>query len=233
MNHLAKIGPVISNGVLALLFTIYASMALAADWPQEISVDGGTIVTYQPQPEALEGKTLTGRAAMSIEMDNAKEPIYGVFWFSSTIETDRDEDLVTISDVHVIRVAWPDSKDTGEQRFTLVAEKALEGSTFEGSLSALTSALSTSAKVKDSLEDINNDPPKIEFTNELSVLLLFDGNPIFKELEDSPFERALNTALAVVRDTRSKQYYLTSGSLWYETNDVLGKWQATTEPPAD
>lgn len=233
MNHLAKIGPAISSGVLALLFTVTANMALAENWPQEISVDGGTIVTYQPQPESLEGKTLTGRAAMSIEMDNAKEPIYGVFWFTSSIETDRDEDLVTISDVHVTKVAWPDSKDTGEQQFTLVAENALEGSIFEGSLSALTSALSTSAKVKDSLEDINNDPPKIEFTDQLSVLLLFDGKPIFKELEDSPFERALNTALAVVRDTRSKQYYLTSGSLWYETNDVLGQWQTTTKPPAD
>lgn len=233
MNHFSELSHAFSKAALALFLTLAASVAVATDWPQELTVDGGTIVTYQPQPETLDGKTLTGRAAMSIEMDNAKEPIYGVFWFSSTIETDRDEDLVTISGVHVTRVAWPDSKDTGEQQFTLVVENALEGAVFEGSLSALGSALSTSEKVKESLEDINNDPPKIKFSDQLSVLLLFDGEPIFKKLEGSPYERVLNTALAVVRDTRSKQHYLTSGSLWYQAKNVLGPWQATTNPPAD
>ena len=76
---------------LALLaFVLTASNVFAEEekhgpgtkWPQELSGDEGTLVVYQPQPENLRGKTLTGRAAMSMELKASKEPIFGVFWFS-------------------------------------------------------------------------------------------------------------------------------------------------------
>jgi hypothetical protein len=217
------------SGFLLLLSTFSA----AGDWPQEVSADGGSIVVYQPQPEALDGNTLTGRAAMSIEIDAQKDIIYGVFWFSSIIETDRGEDVVRISNVQVTKVTWPDSKDTGEQRFTQVAQKALANSVFEASLSSMTSALATSEKIQQSLEAINNDPPLIVFSEKLAVLALFDGEPHFAEVENSPYERALNTALVVVKDTRSKEFYLTSGSLWYQADSALGPWEISSSPPAD
>jgi hypothetical protein len=216
----------------ALILALASAVVSAGEWPQELALDGGTIVVYQPQPEALNGKALTGRAAMSIEVQG-KDPIYGVFWFTSTIETDRSTDSVSISNVVVTKVTWPDSKDTGEQRFTQVAEKALAGATFDASLSALTSSLAVADNVKKSLEDINNDPPQIKFSQELSVLLSYDGKPHFQEVENSPFERALNTPLVVVRDTRTEQYFLTSGNLWYQAGDALGPWKPTTSPPSD
>ena len=218
---------------LPTLLLLLSSFSVAGNWPQEVSVEGGSIVVYQPQPEALDGNTLTGRAAMSIEMEGQKETIYGVFWFTSTIETDRGQDLVTISNVRVTKVTWPDSKDTGEQRFTQVAQKSLANSVFEAPLSSMTSALATSEKIQQSLEEINNDPPRIVFSEKLAVLSLFDGDPHFAEVENSPYERALNTALVVVKDTSSKQFYLTSGSLWYQAGSALGPWESTNNPPAD
>ncbi|MFT4518917.1 MAG: hypothetical protein ACI9JM_001306 [Halioglobus sp.] len=219
--------------VTALLLLAVAQLSYAGEWPQEVPVEGGTIVVYQPQPEELNGNTLTGRAAMSIEMKNKKDPIYGVFWFTMTIETDRGEDTVSFSNVKVTKVTWPDSKDTGEQQFKQATEKALNNSSFEGSLSSMTAALAISEKVQKSLEDINNDPPKIVFSEELAVLSLFDGKPHFEEVENSPYERALNTALVIVRNTKTKQFYLTSGSLWYQSKDAMGPWKHTTSPPAD
>jgi hypothetical protein len=117
--------------------------------------------------------------------------------------------------------------------FPQAAENALAGATFDASLSTLTSSLAVADTVKKSLEDINNDPPQIKFSQELSVLLSYDGKPHFQTVENSPFERALNTPLAVVRDTRNKQYFLTSGNLWYQAGDALGPWQPTTNPPSD
>ena len=72
-----------------LLF--YSLVSIAADWPQELTGKKGTIVVYQPQPEKLVGNILTGRAAMSLELKDNVEPIFGVFWFSSKIETDRSD----------------------------------------------------------------------------------------------------------------------------------------------
>ena len=217
----------------ALLMLVIAQFSSAGNWPQELPVEGGTIVVYQPQPEELNGKTLKGRAAMSIEMESRTEPIYGVFWFTSFIETDRDEDTVSFSNIAVTKVTWPDSKDTGEQRFKQAAEKALNNASFEASLSGMTAALTTSQNVQKSLEDINNDPPKIVFSEELAVLALFDGKPHFEGVENSPYQRALNTALVVVENTKTKAFYLTSGSLWYQSNAAMGPWEQTTSPPAD
>jgi hypothetical protein len=104
-------------------------------WPQELKTDQGMLVVYQPQPENLQGKTLTGRAAMSMELKNEKDPVYGVFWFSADIETDRSNDSANITNLKVTKVGWPDSKDTGEQRFTEAVEKALVSSSFTISLS--------------------------------------------------------------------------------------------------
>ena len=101
------------------------------DWPQELTMDQGTLVIYQPQPESLKGKTLTGRAAMSMESKNSDTPIYGVFWFSSKIATDRDTDTVTISDIKVNKVGWPDSKDAAEERFTSAVERTLVHAKFK------------------------------------------------------------------------------------------------------
>ena len=202
-------------------------------WPQELSSDEGTIVVYQPQPENLQGNILTGRAAMSMELKDKKNPIFGVFWFSAQIETDRSNDSASISGIEVTKVGWPDSKDAGEQRFTKVVEDELDNAIFQTRLSKLTASLTASEKVQESLADLNNAPPKLVFTDELAVLLLFDGKPDFKGIDNSHYQRAINTPLAVAKDTRTQTFYLFSGSLWYSASNALGPWGITTDPPGD
>ncbi|MBL4798372.1 MAG: hypothetical protein JKY50_13225 [Oleispira sp.] len=220
--------------LLLLCYPLFVNAEVAPiDWPQELTMDEGTLVIYQPQPESLQGKTLTGRAAMSMELKNSDSPIYGVFWFTSQIETDRDTDSVTISKIKVNKVSWPDSKDAAEQRFTSAVEKTLVHAKFNTSLSKLSASLTASKKVSESLKNIKNDPPEIIFRDQLAVLLLFDGKPIFKTIENSHYQRALNTPMAVVKDSTSDRYYLTSGSLWYQADDALGPWAQTTKPPTD
>ena len=77
--------------VLLLAGMSTSTTANAAAWPQEIEADEGTIVVYQPQPERLEGNTLAGRSAMSLELKGRDEPIFGAFWFEARIDTDRDK----------------------------------------------------------------------------------------------------------------------------------------------
>jgi hypothetical protein len=223
-----------------LLCSVLSANALHAsteipniDWPQELTMDEGTLVIYQPQPESLKGKTLTGRAAMSMELKDNDTPIYGVFWFSSKIATDRNTDSVTISDIKVSKVGWPDSKDVEEDRFTSAVERTLVHAKFNTSLSKLSASLTASEKISESLKNIKNDPPEIIFRDQLTVLVLFDGKPIFQSINNSNYHRALNTPMAVVKDTKSGLYYLTSGSLWYQADDAMGPWVQTTNPPAD
>ena len=218
--------------VYLMLIASWMGSAYAIQWPQEIKADEGTVVVYQPQLESLNGNVLKGRTAMAIERKNGMPIIYGVFWFSAKVETDRNSDTAVLSNLRVEKVGWPDSKDAQEQRFTAAVENALEVASFTTELSKITASLSASEKVRNSLDNIKNDPPEIIFRDELAVLLSYDGEPKFSAIEGSHYERALNTPMTVVKDTKEK-YHLTSGSLWYVASKPTGPWKPNKEPPAD
>ncbi|QQX79918.1 carbohydrate-binding family V/XII [Shewanella sp. KX20019] len=203
----------------------------AIEWPQEVAEKEGTIVVYQPQPESLSGNILQGRAAMSLELIDRDEPIFGAFWFSARIDTNADN--ATVRDVKVTQVRWPESTATDEQRFTEVVEKALGSSSFNISMERLSASLANAKQEKQSLENIKNDAPNIIFRQQLSVLLSFDGSPQFREIENSPYERALNTPFAVARNKLTKKLYLSSGTFWYTADNPMGPWQVTEYPPED
>jgi hypothetical protein len=80
---------------------------------------------------------------------------------------------------------------------------------------------------------IKNEAPKIVFSESLAVLLLYDGEPRFSHVENSDYERVLNTPFAVARNTKTGDVFLSSGNLWYQAKSPLGPWNATTTPPAD
>ncbi|MCJ7589874.1 MAG: hypothetical protein MUO51_00815, partial [Woeseiaceae bacterium] len=65
-----------------LIITMWSGNLLALEWPQEIVGDKATITIYQPQPESLIGNQLKARAAMSFQMKDASEPIFGAIWFT-------------------------------------------------------------------------------------------------------------------------------------------------------
>ncbi len=215
------------------LLSLWSFAALAIDWPQEIDAPEGTIVVYQPQPEKLTGNVLTGRAAMSLELKGQKEPIFGAFWFDAKLDTDNDSGTARIRDVQVTKVRWPDSTDANEQRFTAIVEGAIPATGFTISHEQLSASLKTAAVEEKSLADLKTDPPKLVFRNELAVLMLYDGEPRFSPVENSPYERALNTPFAVARQRSGGNVYLSSGTFWYQASNPLGPWALTNSPPAD
>jgi len=101
------------------------------------------------------------------------------------------------------------------------------------SLDRLSASLAAAEREKKSLAELRNDPPKIVFSDELAVLLLFDGEPRFVPIENTSWERAVNTPFAVAREARSGTCYLSSGTLWYSAKNPLGPWSYTASPPED
>ena len=146
---------------------------------------------------------------------------------------DSDSGMTTLRDIKVTRVRWPESKEADEARFTKVVETAAARSTLSVTTERLSASLANAEREQKSLAELKNDPPKIVFVNGLAVLLLYDGDPVWSDVEKSSYERAINTPYLVVRDKRSKASYLSSGSLWYSAKDPLGPWAPITNPPAD
>jgi len=223
--------PQLKGSVLLLALMVVQAVWAQPRWPQEISVDEGTIVVYQPQPEKLEGNELSGRAAIAIEPANGGDTIFGAMWFTAKLDTDDDE--VIVRDVKVTQVAWPDSKDPGEQRFKAVVEGAVPDAGFKISKERLSASLETAEITQKSLDDIKNEPPEIVFQDQLSVLLIYEGEPRFEALDDSPYKRAMNTPFAVVCGKSSGPCFLRSDKFWYKASSALGPWSPTDSPPRD
>jgi len=218
--------------LLAGALLLGSGAAVAIEWPQEIDAPEGTIVIYQPQPESLKGNVLTGRAAVALNIKGKKDPVFGAVWFSAKLDTDRAAGIATARDIKVTQVRWPDSKDKDEARFTQIVEAAIPKSGLTVSMERLTASLATAEKEQKSLSELKNDPPKIIFSDALAVLVLFDGEPRFTPIDNSPYERAINTPYAVVKN-KSGRYWLTSGTVWYEAASPAGPWTVTKSPPAD
>ena len=65
------------------------------------------------------------------------------------------------------------------------------------------------------------------------MLLLYDGPPVWSDVEKSPYERAINTPYVVVRKKGDKTCWFGNGKLWYQSSDPLGPWTPNAKPPAD
>src|SRR3712207_6104778 len=78
-----------------------------AEWPRRITRPEATILMYQPQPERFRGNILTARAAVAVTLKGTTSPVYGTVWFSSRVETDREQRTVRIADFAVTRATLP------------------------------------------------------------------------------------------------------------------------------
>ena len=191
-------------------------------------------MVYQPQAETFQGDRITGRAAVSFTKKGETAPKFGVVFFAARVSVDRDAREVSVLDMKVSRVRFPGITPEGEKKFTDNFEAEVPRWDLVFSYDRLLENAELAAREKRSAEGLKHDPPKIVFAEEASVLLSYDGEPVFREVDGAPVKVAVNTSLLVVNDTRNGRYYLSGGKKWwYEATAPLGPWRTIGGPPAD
>ena len=218
--------------VLAALSIGPASANQDEGWPREITNPKGKVVIYQPQLETFEGNVLTARAAVSVTLADQSEPVFGAIWITSQVETDRSERTVSIVEVEVTDVRFPE--DTEQQKQKLATLLAAEIPKWEMvmSLDRLLAALAATERDSEMALDLDNDPPVILFHTEPAVLVTYDGQPQLHKIEGSNLMRVINTPYPVILETSTKKYFLNGGEIWYRADDPLGPWELEPAPPA-
>src|ERR1043165_1739056 len=97
-----------SKMILSVVLMLFASTLAFAQWPKEIKTKNGTIITvYRTKPEAINGNKLDGRAAFSAKERAGDDLMFGVFWFTATMATNRDDRTVALESVVVNDVKLP------------------------------------------------------------------------------------------------------------------------------
>ncbi len=207
-----------------------------SSWPKEITYTSGRILMYQPQPDSLIGNKLYARAAIQLAKTGSA-PVFGAVWIMITISSDRVAREIIMLNVKVLNVRFPgqDSipKDKVNQ-FKSVLEKEIPKWEIPTTLDELTATLNERSSLIKQSSNFDNTPPEIIFMTKPAILVLFDGNPSFKAIDQSGIQRAVNTPFLVLQDPTGKLFYLYGGKTWFRTNDVLkGSWSSTQETPAE
>lgn len=203
------------------------------EWPYRIEAEKGTVVIYQPQVESFTGDRLGAMAAISVTTAESQEPVFGAMWFDCRVTTDKENRTVTLMEVNVTAAKFPDIRDENIDKLSQFVKQELEKWQPVGSLDRIMADLELSEKEDAFTEKFNNSPPEIIYTTIPSVLISIDGDPVFKEIENSPYEYVVNTSFFIVKDNKTSICYLKGGDWWYSASQTLGPWSTINNPPGD
>jgi hypothetical protein len=237
MNALNLPSHSIKGILLSCILFIPVFLSATGSWPKEIQTTKSNILIYQPEPDSMSGDHLYSRAAISFTSTKYPAPVYGAIWMDSRFSTDREAGTCNIFDVKILNVRFPgvDTIDPSKVSYfkQILSEQATSWN-LEYSINELTSTLTSTRAAVRSSSGINNDPPEIIFTKHNSMLLIFDGDPVFKETGIPGINRAINTPFLVLQDLTNNSFYLNGGDYWYITTDpVRAYWKNIPNPPAN
>jgi hypothetical protein len=220
--------------LLIIALNLAAGIAWSQDlgWPYVVENGKTQIVVYQPQPDSLDGVTLNSRVAVSIKRPEDKAPLFGALWVSATLDVDRDQDLAHITSIKIDRTRFPDLPERDVQSLVQFIEAGVPEWDLSFSLTRLKASLRPAGGGPGA--DYRNDPPKIIVVDHPAILLLLDGEPRLQNVGSGGLQQVLNTALPLIFDPKSKQYWFYGSSVWFTTNNLLrGTWTSADHAPSN
>ena len=218
-----------------LLFTAAISRAQQDAWPRMFTANDGTIVkVYQPQPESFDGNILKSRSVISIQADENAEPLFGTFWAVATVQTDRVNRRISVLSVHVPNLRFALDTDANKIMYIKTTlEAQLPNAVGDLSLDAITTALDTDTEQKKLSKGLNNNVPKILYSNRPSILVTIDGAPKLQHNKDWGVDAVVNTPFTIVKNNDGN-FYLYGQKHWYQAASATGPYRdAGTDVPGN
>jgi hypothetical protein len=218
--------------VLALLLAPGRAPALAAEaaWPKEFDTPLGTVSIYQPQPESLTGNVTEGRAAISLIPTGKTEPVFGAIWYDAQLNIDKDERVATVEAAHIRKMKVTGMSEAQVAELADALEAAINDMPLSVEIDAILTSLELDRTEKDGVKGLRNDPPKIITSIEPAVLILFDGEPVLREVEKTSVSQVINSPYTVLFDRAAGTFFTTDGVTWFEAGAATGPWAPGATP---
>lgn len=207
---------VLSTLIVALLLTAGAQ---AQTWPVTFSLEGGDrLKLYEPQPSNFKNNELSFQSAVALYRKNSNEPVFGTVWANAVTQQQGSNEKFARMTVSNIR--FPAEIETSyANNIARSMEKAVDQQPVLVSREQLTKALELNQQKEKLAGDLNNRPPKVVFKNKPSLMVIIDGNPIWKKNEQWGLEAVVNTPNTVVKGTDGR-VYVYGGKYWYGGNSL-------------
>lgn len=206
--------------------------ASAQQWPYSIPVSQGTIVVYQPQPQSFNNNQLSAIAAVSFQKKGA-DPVFGAVWLDAQVLTDRDTRIVTLESLKVDDVKFPGNADSAKLiQLRKLLETELPKHQLHLSLDELLSELAENNPGAAAEAGLKNDPPKIIFKEQNSLLVTIDGEPKVQADKTLGVSRVVNTPFVIVQEKSNHPFYLFIGGRWFSASHPTSPWSYAKNPPS-
>lgn len=202
-------------------------------WPKTVRMgQAATLSLDLPQAESLEGTKLKARGTLRVQRGEEGQSS-GTAWYEAEVRIDRDQRTVTLLSVEVPKVELAVARPAFQQRLAARIAMAFTRMQVKLPLDDVLAGARLAGRHEEASPKLNNDPPRIVFETEPAILVIFDGEPRFRAVEDSRLERAMNTPFLVLHDAAANSFYLSGGTSWFRAPDPKGPWVRTDDVPSD
>jgi hypothetical protein len=202
----------------------------ADPWPREVTLNGAPALLYQPQVESWSGNQLAFRMAMGLKTGGGSAETYGVVWGSARTHVDKGNRLVTLDQLSVSQIKFPTLPDNGSS-YLPALRQTLPGALATISLSRLEASLAASGTAQPAALEVNNTPPAIIVSYGPAILVPIEGQPVWRAVPDSRFERVINTQAMLARKRDDGTVYLHVYDGWMSASSLSGPWTQAFFPP--
>ncbi len=207
-----------------------ASVAGDLGWPRDFDIGNDQLEVYQPQIETWEGDRMSGRMAIAVGPKTGS-PTYGVAHFSARAAVDKTAGSVTLGSITISKVDVPTAQDQAA-RLQTVLQQQIPTTGITTALDHLQTSYAVSQQIaKEQTVPVRNDPPRIAFSAQPTVLVPVDGDPVLGVLQNVPgFQRVINTRALFLQD-QAGTMYIDAAGFWYEARSIAGPWLVVASPP--
>ena len=174
---------------------VFAQAPPASDeyWPREVDTDDLRLVLYQPQVDSWKGNRIEARSAVIVTLKGESTQIFGTVSISARTEVDKEARLVALEDIAVKEANFP-SATSLQGKLRKAVRDSVPSWPRTMSLDRLLADLAiTQEEAQAETTRLNNDPPRIIFSQAPAVLILIDGDPVYRAVEGTPYTRVVST----------------------------------------
>lgn len=211
-----------------LLITLTAS---AQTWPTTLQLSGGDrLKMYEPQPSSYQDGELVFQSAVALYKNGSDEPVFGTVWAKAFTQADGSYERFMRMTVSGIK--FPAEIDASKSNtIARSLEQAIEQNRVLVAKDQLKKNLDLQQQKEKLADGFNNQPPKVIYRNQPSMLVVVDGNPIWQKNENWGLDAIVNSPNTIVRTSDGK-IYLYGGRHWYMTSNLSQPFSYTSNPPS-
>jgi hypothetical protein len=201
-------------------------------WPKTAELGGATYTVYQPQLDSWDTTNLAAHAAVSVLPPGSQTPVFGAIKLTARTQVDRLARTVYFTDTTVKEAIFPSAPSSATNYQTSFQALFVKGP-FTVSLDRMEAALAVlNAQNQAKAVPVQNPVPQFVFSTTPAVLVTIDGDPVWRPVAGTAYERVLNTRPLLLRDGSGTVYFhLFDGFL--KAPGLAGPWTAAGTVPAD